>query len=165
LAFVFLFKDTFRRERSLTYQSVLKRVRKEREQRWLADASHRSSQHTLGTVRAEPDTPLPVAGTADPEKADAVAAGTAPPVGDVKLSITEVNPFPPLWHILRRLNNLVTLTGSGLLFAFTYFISYTSTRTLGSKYHYNALEIGYVLFSRYSSHYRSSITCMPDLFY
>ena len=75
LALVFLFKDTFRKERSLTYQNVLKRRIKERE------AHHLS--HFSQTIQ------------------------------DVKLSLADVNPFPPLLKILARSNNLAILFSSG----------------------------------------------------
>ena len=35
----------------------------------------------------------------------------------------------------------------GLLFSFNFIVVYTSARTLGTAYHYNALQIGFVLVS------------------
>ncbi|KAI0030266.1 major facilitator superfamily domain-containing protein, partial [Vararia minispora EC-137] len=122
--FLFLFKDTYRRERSLTYQSVLRRHILQR-QRALA-SSKRSSMATLVSKVA-------------------VASPPPPPVEDVKVTIRDVNPVPPLWMVLRRWNNVLILTSSGLIFGFSYCISYTCARTLEDKYNYNALQTGLVL--------------------
>lgn len=144
MSFLFLFKDTFRRERSLTYQSVVRRIRRDR----LKNASAYSSQGTLTTHALNADlekAPPPAALPLDKdlgETADRVAA--IPAMDEIKVSLKDVNPITPLWQILRRMNNLVILSGSGLTFAFGYFITYTCSRSLSSKYNYNALQIGYV---------------------
>ncbi|KAJ7146019.1 major facilitator superfamily domain-containing protein [Mycena epipterygia] len=138
--FVFL-KDTFRRERSLTYQSVLRSRLKSRS----------ASAATSCTVTvAEKEPPMETNGTSDLEKQewranspDVVAA--ALPV--IKLTLRDVNPFKPLWQVLRRTNNLVILFASGLMFAFNFVVVYSASRTLGSAYGYNALKVGLVLLS------------------
>lgn len=123
LSFLFLFKDTFRRERSLTYQTVLKRRTHERDLK-----SRNASQVTVTD--------------------DATVLGAeAPPLKAIKLSLRDINPFPPLWLVLRRKNNLSILFPSGLLFAFTYSITYTCARTLANVYGYDPLRTGLVLLS------------------
>lgn len=121
LSFLFLFKDTFRRERSSTYQTVLKRRTAER-----ALKSDNGSQLTVTNA------------------ADGLEA---PPLKVIKLSLRDVNPFPPIWLILRRKNNVAILFSSCLLFAFSFSITYTCARTLANKYGYDPLTTGLVLLS------------------
>ncbi|GLB45505.1 putative major facilitator superfamily protein [Lyophyllum shimeji] len=129
LCFLVFFHDTFRQERSLTYQNVLK-------QRLRDAASH----STVPGVTKASHQKTPAKNT-DPEK-NVAPAGT-----EIKmtLSLVDVNPFKPLVLVLRRWNNVVILLASGLQFAFAFIIAYTSARTLSSKYHFNALTIGFVL--------------------
>lgn len=119
-AFLALFQDTFRRERSLTYQNVLRRR---------TNGGKRASEEPPKDVEAQP--PIATAGDAK----------------DITLSLVDVNPFPPYVNILRRKNNLVILMASGLLFAFGFSITYTCARTLALYYDYNALKTGLVLLS------------------
>ncbi|KAJ6469053.1 major facilitator superfamily domain-containing protein [Mycena vitilis] len=136
------FKDTFRKERSLTYQSVLKSRLKSRGMSSAADS-------TVTVAVTEPSAPthrksLP----RDVEKQnviDPVVAAAALP--DIKLTMRDVNPFKPLWLVLRRLNNFVILFASGLMFAFNFVVVFTSSRTLSSAYGYNALKVGLTLLS------------------
>ncbi|KZV76197.1 MFS general substrate transporter [Peniophora sp. CONT] len=150
--FLFLFKDTYRKERSLTYQSVLRR--RERERLRSLAASKRSSMVTV----FEKTPVAPEKGSDDKEPVTAqvspnidVEAGhiqsKAEHTDEVKLTLADVNPIPPLWKILRRWNNLLILTSSGLIFGFSYCISYTCARTLENDYDYNALNTGFVLLS------------------
>ncbi|KAF9229860.1 major facilitator superfamily domain-containing protein, partial [Melanogaster broomeanus] len=57
----------------------------------------------------------------------------------------DVNPFPPYLRILSRRNNVAILIPSGLLFAFSFTITYTCARTLALYYDYDALRTGLVL--------------------
>ena len=84
----FFFNDTFRRERSLTYQAAKKhaieRVRRKAERR----AANQTN---------------------DPEKS------TAPIVVDpstVGVTLLDLNPLKPIWSILKRKNNLFILIPS-----------------------------------------------------
>ncbi|KAI0258411.1 MFS general substrate transporter [Gloeopeniophorella convolvens] len=127
--FLFFFRDTFRRERSLAYQRVLSRHKRQ------AD-----------TKRSSIDSVAPVLST----KAEEAAETTETPhvegsVEEVSLGLSDVNPLPSLFMVLRRWNNVITLTASGFFFAFGYCISYTSSRTLADKYHYDSLKIGLTL--------------------
>lgn len=92
-----------------------------------------------------------------------------PAIGEIKLSIKDVNPLPPLWFTLRRINNLAILFSSGrfwiglksactnairmlssdagLIFGFSYCIAYTCAITLEDQYGYDALKTGLVLLS------------------
>lgn len=101
ISFVLFFQDTFRRERSLTYQNVIKQRRK-----------------AADTLEVNLD-----------------------------LSLADVNPLKPIGQILRRKNNILILVSSGLQFAFTNLISYTSARTLSTFYGYGPLTIGFVILS------------------
>ncbi|KAF7799395.1 hypothetical protein EIP86_010627 [Pleurotus ostreatoroseus] len=173
VAFVF-FKDTFRRERSLTYQQVLRRVRAEREAARRSETSslsHVTVVNEKADAKGRPKVFDRWSGLRSPAKVfkanhndkdvqseeKDVEAQADPAydhdgddtadVKEIKLSLTDVNPVKPIIAVLRRLNNLVILFASGLIFGFSYSISYTCSRTLGDKYGYNALEIGLVLLS------------------
>lgn len=186
LAFLLFFKDTFRRERSLTYQNVLRRRLREQ----ALEQSKGASDVTVSDTTARPESAQGSVGeqsknseqSSDPEKKDLEAQDAAvsdtaserPPVEEIKLSLMDVNPLKPLWFIIRRRNNIAILFPSGkstspkvnsyfryspvstmltceyclmtgLLFAFSFIIVYTCSRTLGTKYNYNALKIGFVL--------------------
>ncbi|KAG9315668.1 hypothetical protein JVU11DRAFT_3314 [Chiua virens] len=144
-AFVFLFKDTFRFERSLTYQAALAR------------RTHAARNLGCSTV------PMAAANKTETEEKQAssknltsqsssiedgipaikVEAGMA----EVGLSFSDMNPFPPLWKVMRRKNNIAILFANGLVFAFSYSLSYTCARTLSKEYGYEPLTIGLVLLS------------------
>ena len=123
------FKDTFRRERSLTYQAALKK----RRAHISAKASEASS---ISQVTAVSRIVSPTAaGKAQEENKDAIEelardrdlekqqqpprtaepGPDAAPMDDVKLSLADVNPVKPIIHVLRRMNNLVILVASGKL--------------------------------------------------
>ncbi|KAG0705320.1 vacuolar DHA amino acid exporter [Suillus ampliporus] len=150
LALVFLFKDTFRKERSLTYQNILQMRAKE----WEVQHSSKSSQTVLAfPVTEKPAQPAPekmaspqCTGNLDVE-ANAPAVASVSSMKDINLSLADVNPFPPLLKILTRSNNLAILFASGLIFAFSYSIPYTCSRTLSEYYDYDALQVGLVLLS------------------
>ena len=167
--FLFLFKDTYRRERSLTYQSVLRRHERER-LRSLA-ASKRSSMMTVydkapPSVDKDSDDKDPATTQVTPNVDIEAGRPERPrePSPEAKMTLSDVNPIPPMWKIIRRWNNLVILISSGnsicqqvslsyynssthiaLIFGFSYCISYTCARTLENDYGYNALDTGFVL--------------------
>ncbi|KAG1748955.1 vacuolar DHA amino acid exporter [Suillus paluster] len=146
-ALVFLFKDTFRKERSLTYQNVLQmRVKEEH--------SRKSSQIILAPPATEKPAQVVLERMASTQEtgdhdveANTPVVASASNTKDINLTLADANPFPPLLKILMRSNNLVILFASGLIFAFNYSISYTCSRTLSEYYDYDALEIGLVLLS------------------
>ncbi|EPT02276.1 hypothetical protein FOMPIDRAFT_1118572, partial [Fomitopsis schrenkii] len=51
----------------------------------------------------------------------------------------------PMILVLNRVNKVLILSASGLLFAFNLSITYTAARTLAYKYDYDALDTGLVL--------------------
>ncbi|KAJ7756182.1 vacuolar DHA amino acid exporter [Mycena metata] len=136
LIFIF-FKDTFRKERSLTYQNVLK-------SRLKSQASNASAETSCTVTVAEKEPTAQPSLPVDLEKQPEVVVPALPVI---KLSLRDVNPFKPLWLVLRRINNLVILFASGLMFAFTFVVVYTASRTLSFVYGYNALKVGLVLLS------------------
>jgi MFS family permease len=105
LAFLFLFKDTFRRERSVTYQKVLKkRVREQ----GLSEAKVESQKISEKESESEGGNQT---GSKDVEAQRTVIPASA--IKEVKLSIADVNPFPPYISILSRKNNVAILIPSG----------------------------------------------------
>lgn len=109
-AFLFLFKDTFRKERSLMYQNVLKRQIQERklakEKDLVRGERPVSEKKTSEDGASGAQTPISDV-EAQPVDIPALA------IKEVKLSITDVNPIPPYLRTLSRKNNLVILIPSG----------------------------------------------------
>ncbi|KAF9265332.1 MFS general substrate transporter [Marasmius fiardii PR-910] len=134
LSFLFLYKDTFRRERSLVYQKALKhRLREEAHKEM---ESKRKSTSSDLDKRTEPDV----------EKQQGMH-NKKDVLPNMKITWKDINPVQPLWRVLHRSNNFCVLLASGLIFAFCIVVPYTISRTLGTYYHYNALKIGLVLLS------------------
>ncbi|KAG2742436.1 MFS general substrate transporter [Suillus brevipes Sb2] len=133
-AFLFLFKDTFRKERSVTYQNVLISRLREQQSSEAKDESRNISKSEMGGEQTT---------SKDIEAQRTVIPASA--IKDVKLSMVDVNPFPPYLSIVSRKNNLVILVASGLTFAFSFSITYTCARTLSMYYDYDALKTGLVL--------------------
>ncbi|KAI0671082.1 major facilitator superfamily domain-containing protein [Trametes maxima] len=150
------FKDTFRRERSLVYQAALRRRLglqnfKESEKSSVSqDAGmprEGSAPKLEPTVVAKPrNSGVAASPEFDIEEQQAAQSGVgAAPARDVKLTLADVNPVKPILYVLRRMNNLTIAATSGIIFAFTYSITYTCSRTLANRYNYGALNIGLVL--------------------
>ncbi|KAI0078248.1 MFS general substrate transporter [Panus rudis PR-1116 ss-1] len=167
------FPDTFRRERSLTYQSVLRRRLREQAKKDAANPSLSSSttqitntacQAKAGGDKVTSDSnPLTVEMEAvrsdseakDLEKSEDVegqkvvsrSEDISHEIKELRLTLKDVNPIRPFASILSRPNNVAILCTSGLIAAIGYCMTYTCARTLSSKYNYNALQIGLVLLS------------------
>jgi multidrug resistance protein len=120
LAFAFAFKDTFRRERSTTYQSVIRHYAKEKEKAMRMRMSKNSSQTAIADVgvkgkqsygekkqKSQDATRDVERGVTRDDQSDVVT------VDEVKLTLKDVNPFKPLWKVVKRRNNFITLFGSG----------------------------------------------------
>ncbi|CCM00162.1 uncharacterized protein FIBRA_02190 [Fibroporia radiculosa] len=151
LSFIF-FKDTFRQERSLTYQTVLKRI----EAHQAKSSSHVShATPTLDQVppRESPDfkelkeetasiTTTIVAGDVEARLSTKEESTS---VTNIKLTLRDANPIGPMVQVLHRLNNVIVIVSSALLFAFEFSLTYTASRTLANEYQYDALNIGLVL--------------------
>lgn len=156
----FLFKDTFRRERSLAYQAAARRFLKTQmeEQKKIAAVQppkgfeHASTDYSEKALEAQDGVVVRSMST-DSQK-----------LQQVKLSLRDINPLGPVPDILRRRSNSLILAASGkprcrtiqnstlmvllgLLFAFSYSILYTCSRTFSNVYHFDSLEIGLVLLS------------------
>ncbi|KAG2101527.1 major facilitator superfamily domain-containing protein [Suillus cothurnatus] len=143
LSFLILFKDTYRCERSLTYCSALQRrlasqgpVRRPSESTIVGSEFNEDKTHDKDL---EKQFQLPVI----PEEIPSVTPTLGP--DDIRLSIKDINPFPPYYQILSRKNNVLILIPNGLVFGFNYCLSYTCERTLANAYGYNALSVGMVL--------------------
>ncbi|KAH7923829.1 MFS general substrate transporter [Leucogyrophana mollusca] len=149
MAFLFLFKDTFRRERSLTYQIALRRRLKEQELSRLKGASDTTMAACSAEKHEAVERGESKASHTNSRDIEANVEVSLPAQGlpEVKLSLTDVNPLPPLLKILQRKNNVAVLCSSALIFGFSYTIVYTCARTLANSYHYDALQTGLVLLS------------------
>lgn len=131
LSFLVLFKDTFRRQRSLTYQNVLVRRLREQAHKQLMESSqvaisktaskNSPSQTSLAEKRqdseqcsdlekGERDTPDNVSTIAETKSSKVIPSGD-----EIKLSFMDINPLKPLWLVIRRKNNLAILFSSGKL--------------------------------------------------
>lgn len=110
VSFVLFFQDTFRCERSLTYQRLLK-------QRLRSTASlplsypNRSGTFTrknsIQALKANAD----IEKSSDRKSTQDTTQSTDLPV--ITLSFRDVNPFHPIAHVVRRPNNLLILLSSG----------------------------------------------------
>jgi MFS family permease len=109
-AFFFLFKDTFRKERSLSYQNVLKRRVQDRKLEQEKDST--GGERPVSEKKTPEDETSGVQTPKGDVEARPVVVSTAAIKG-VKLSIADVNPFPPFLQILSRRNNVCILTSSG----------------------------------------------------
>ncbi|OJA07600.1 hypothetical protein AZE42_06271 [Rhizopogon vesiculosus] len=116
LALVFLFKDTFRKERSLIYQNVLKRRVNEQVAQRLSTSSQTIIVSSLTEKPSQPASER-VASSQQEEhldvEANALVVAPASSMKYITLSLADVNPFPPLLKILTRMNNLALLFASG----------------------------------------------------
>ncbi|TFK69510.1 MFS general substrate transporter [Pluteus cervinus] len=127
--FLLTFKDTFRTERSLTYQNIIKtRLQQMTSSNTPAEKPSVSRTSTM-TLKAE---------VIHVEIAD---------LPQVKVSLTDANPFKAQIQVLRNWNNITILFASGIQYAFSFMLSYTTSRTLADSYHYDALATGIVLLS------------------
>ncbi|KAG1869008.1 MFS general substrate transporter [Suillus subalutaceus] len=145
-AFLFLFKDTFRKERSTTYQSVLKRRLREQQSSEAKDEPRKISEKESQMNDEKRMGSKDVGAQTSPK--DIEGQPTAIPasaIREVKLSISDVNPFPPYLSIVSRKNNFAILIPSGLIFSFSNGIAYTCARTLSMYYNYDAMKTGLVL--------------------
>ncbi|KAF8636200.1 hypothetical protein AX17_003688 [Amanita inopinata Kibby_2008] len=131
-SFFFFFRDTFRKERSLTYQNALK-----------SRIKHLSSTSTTPKILSNRSSFAGDVPALAINKPSGEANGYDPELGEVKVTLRDLSPFKPIWLGLCRPNNLVVLVSSGLSFAFNFVITYTTARTLGYAYHYNPLRIGF----------------------
>ena len=116
------FKDTYRRERSLTYQNALKR----RRAIMLAKGSESSSMTQVAAIsRAVSQTPestfRPSPGDAQKDTVETLSRQRdlemqqmpKASMDDVELTLADVNPAKPLWYVLRRMNNLGIMVSAG----------------------------------------------------
>ncbi|KAF8959126.1 major facilitator superfamily domain-containing protein [Flammula alnicola] len=143
LCFILFFHDTFRCERSLTYQKVLKQRLRASTLLPLA-YPNKSSTVGKGCLQAnKSDIDIEkVAAKSTVEEVQREAIAAALPT--VHLSVKDVNPFKPLFQVLRRMNNLLVLLSSGLLYSYGFVVLYATSITLSSQYGYNPLKIGLV---------------------
>ena len=147
LSFVLFFRDTFRRERSLTYQNVIKQRRKA-----ATLSSLNIKKSALGVDKNDLKGDI-----TEPHEETSLTI-------NLDVSLADVNPLKPLGQVFRRKNNVIALFSSGndlsilsvnaltdyyagFQFAFTNLISYACARTLSTHYGYNPLRIGFVTLS------------------
>jgi MFS family permease len=107
LCFLLFFNDTFRQERSLTYQDVLQQQRQKTTNQSVVkpcdvEALAHMSKQNVGDASAEKH-------SSEGSAANDEIEITTP----VKLSLRDVNPFKPLALVLRRWNNVLILFSSG----------------------------------------------------
>ena len=123
-----LFKDTFRRERSLAYQAALHRIKEQMERAEKGangielESTPESQTQTVVEVteaheeRKENDKTSPVVSDvskAPVEKSGVQRASQHIQMQNINLSLKDINPITPLILILRRKNNVAILTTSG----------------------------------------------------
>ncbi|PVF97158.1 MFS general substrate transporter [Serendipita vermifera] len=122
------FRDTFRKERSLTYRAAkehaLKRRQRKQRKKQRSSSEVGMAEQRIGT-KEEPD----------PSELD-----------NVKVRITDLNIIKPIIAVLKRKNNFTIYFSSGILFGLQYTICFTAARTLSKPpYNYDPLHIGLVM--------------------
>ncbi|KIJ98779.1 hypothetical protein K443DRAFT_194133 [Laccaria amethystina LaAM-08-1] len=122
LVFFLFFQDTFRRERSLTYQNAMR-------QRMRISSTGEKKKTTIQEKSFK-------------KESDVQAVPEIFPIA--KLSLMDVNPFKPILLVVSRVNNFVILMASSLTYAFGFLVAYTSARSLSMRYHYGPMKIGLV---------------------
>jgi MFS family permease len=119
--FTFFFRDTFRRERSLTYRRALARRRGRPvvlspQPDAAADAESTKvpvvALDVVDTIESKEKIVLGN-GPSSPSSACATTGDDMMQAAEITLSLADVNPFPPLLLVLRRRNNVTTLIASG----------------------------------------------------
>ncbi|KAG2049045.1 vacuolar DHA amino acid exporter [Suillus hirtellus] len=143
LSFLILFKDTHRRERSLTYRSALRRLHTSREPVQSSSKSTITAHESSKDQTSVRDTEKQLQRLDVPNDTSVVVLTLG--LDDIRLSIKDIDPFRPYFRILSRKNNVLILTANGLVFGFTSCLSYTCARTLANAYDYDALSVGVVL--------------------
>ncbi|KAF5362918.1 hypothetical protein D9758_007097 [Tetrapyrgos nigripes] len=131
------FQDTFRHERSSAYQAILKRRLAEHVTSKKLPSKEDVAPRGAVVIQQTPET--------DVEKQVVSQAQVVNVASDIKLSLMDVNPVKPMIAVIIRRYNYTILIASGILFAFSFLIMYTTSRTLGTFYHYEPLSIGLVL--------------------
>jgi len=140
-----LFKDTFRRERSLAYQAAVHRLRLRQS---VKNSRHKTSEEKSRSSEDHEETDDHLNSTKAIGLGSRTEETSAPDVKDIRLSLADVNPFPQIYQVAKRKNNIVMYFPSALLFALSYSISYTCSKTLfAPPYNYDALRVGLVLLS------------------
>ncbi|KIM29950.1 hypothetical protein M408DRAFT_67165 [Serendipita vermifera MAFF 305830] len=118
-----IFHDTFRRERSLTYAAAQRHAVRRTEEKL---SKKRQANSVDSVEKGRPN--------------DIVDPAT------IKVTLVDLNPFKPIWYVLKRKNNLMILFPSAILFALQYSVCFTAARTFGTApYNYSPLQIGLVL--------------------
>ena len=118
------FKDTFRRERSLTYQAALRRRRAHMSAKG-SEASSLSQVTAVSRIvppapkktgNVEKDAIEELARNIDVEKQQQQPIpeeAKVVPMDNVKISLANINPVMPIIHVMRRLNNVAILAATG----------------------------------------------------
>ncbi|KAF8187752.1 vacuolar DHA amino acid exporter [Pholiota molesta] len=145
ISFVTFFQDTFRCERSLIYQKVLKAhiraaslLPAETLKKDTGEPSTTIGKDCVDTNKSEID----IEKIAEKVTTEEFRKEVEIPI--VKLTLRDVNFFRPLAQVLRRPNNFLILLSSGLLYAYGFVVVYATSRTLSSDYGLSALKIGLV---------------------
>jgi hypothetical protein len=146
------FEDTFRRERSAVYREAVAKRRRDVERACAREGinEEKPGEHVIHKNMVEAGgQPVSAPGSAQSTRTPSPTLPNPPDPAvaeaSIRLTLLDVSPLRPMLRVLRRPNNAAILTSSGLIYAFSYCISYTSARTLGSRYGFDALKIGLVL--------------------
>jgi len=119
LSFVFFFRDTFRRERSLTYQNVINQRRR------AAALSCSNEKQSARNDVIDIKNNLKRDAT-EPHKEIVLAV-------NLNLSLIDVNPLKPLGQVLRRKNNIIVLISAGNEYLFLFSRVYSQLRAQRSS--------------------------------
>lgn len=118
-----LFKDTFRRERSLTYQAALRKMQIVKQQKHSTETTPAISQTTTlnnqdNNLKVDKSGQPVITTETDVEaqcanKSTVMEIPKLQNIEDVNLSLKGVNPITPLFLVIKRRNNITILAASG----------------------------------------------------
>lgn len=129
--------ETFRRQRSLPYRQAVARATAERK------AKRARAQH-----------PLPSKTDAPPERPgftrtiSRIVTGRSAKTGErpVRVKFRDVNPFAAVASVLRQPHNVISIAFSGILFAVTYALTFTVSRSFAAPpWNYSTLKVGCIV--------------------
>jgi len=118
LAFLLFFRDTFRRERSLTYQNAMRQRTRISSTGSPTPLNVTYTNHSLPCIGEKKTTT--VQEQSFKKESDVQTVSEVLPIA--KLSLMDVNPFKPILLVVSRVNNFVILMASGtyIIISFTH---------------------------------------------
>ncbi|KAF9558957.1 MFS general substrate transporter [Agrocybe pediades] len=146
ISFVVFYRDTFRCERSLTYQNLLRKRLRSATPLSVSRANTKASKSGgINCLKSNTsDITIDIEKSLEKEVQKDGQEDIKSELPTITLTLRDVNPLKPLLRVLRRKNNVCILLSSGLLYSFAFLLPYATSRRLANSYGFNPLKIGLV---------------------